>query len=73
MLAGSSMRIQDAIEEEKFLEFDHSAVAILFSVDEYDQNIDMEVQKLFEEFFNDLRLNETDPVADKILFGSLMR
>jgi len=67
------MRIQDAIEEEKFLEFDHSAVAILFSVDEYDQNIDMEVQKLFEEFFNDLRLNETDPVADKILFGSLMR
>lgn len=49
-----------------------SAVSILFSVEDYYKGVTKEEKDLFNEFFDDLKLEETNPKTDKIHFGKLM-
>lgn len=48
-----------------------STVALLFSVDNYDEISDDDAQ-VFYNFFEDLKLNVDDPVVDTVRFGQMM-
>lgn len=48
-----------------------STVAILFSVDNYDEIADEDAQ-VFYDFFADLQLSVDDPVVDTVRFGAMM-
>ena len=47
-------------------------ISILFSVKDYNKEIDPELKEAFIKFFTDLKLEEDDPIIYRVSFGKLM-